>query len=201
MPEPSQELTGLLAGWAGGDARARDELLAIVYDELRRLAASCMRRERADHTLQPTALVHEAFLRLTHGVPVSWVDRSHFFRVAARAMRRILVDHQRRVSAAKRGSGQKDQLLDEEVLIPGIDVEVLALDEALTRLGALDERLLQVVEMRYFTGLGVEEVADLLGVSSRTVKRDWRSARAWLLAELAPADKVDATEKTRSGGR
>ena len=145
-----------------------------------------MRRERADHTLQPTALVHEAFLSLSHGEPVSWNDRSHFFRVAARAMRRILVDHGRGVGAAKRGSGQKSQLFDETVAIPGIDVDVLALDAALTRLGTFDERMLQVVELRYFTGFGNEEVAQLLDVSARTVKRDWRSARAWLLAELGP---------------
>ncbi len=189
MPEPSTELTCLLARWADGDTAARDELLAVVYAELRQLAGGYMRRERADHTLQPTALVHEAFLRLTNGAPVSWADRSHFFRVAARAMRRVLVDHGRGAGAAKRGSGQKNQLLDEQIVIPGIDVEILALDEALTRLGTLDERLLQVVELRYFTGFGVEEVAKILDVSSRTVKRDWRSARAWLLAELGPADE------------
>jgi RNA polymerase sigma factor (TIGR02999 family) len=192
MAEPSKELTGLLARWADGDTAARDELFVVVYAELRRLAGGYMCRERADHTLQPTALVHEAFLGLTNGVPVSWTDRSHFFRLAARAMRRVLVDHGRGVGAAKRGFGRKNQLLDEEVVIPGIDFEVLALDEALTRLGTLDERLLQVVELRYFAGLGVEEVAELLEVSSRTVKRDWRSARAWLLAELGPANEAYA---------
>jgi len=189
MPELPQELTGLLARWADGDSAARDEVFVVVYGELRRLADGYMRRERADHTLQPTALVHEAFLGLTNGAPVSWADRSHFFRVAARAMRRILVDHGRGVSAAKRGSGQKNQLLDQEIVIPGIDVEMVALDQALTRLGTFDERLLQVVELRYFTGLGGDEVAELLGVSSRTVKRDWRSARAWLLAELGSPRK------------
>lgn len=187
--EPAKELTGLLARWADGDTEARDELLAVVYTELRQLAGAYMRRERVDHTLQPTALVHEAFLRLTKGVPVSWADRSHFFRVAARAMRRVLVDHGRGAGTAKRGFGQKNQLLDEQAMIPGIDVEILALDKALTQLGNFDERLLQVVELRYFTGLGVEEVAELLNVSSRTVKRDWRSARAWLLAELGPANE------------
>ena len=186
MSEVPQELTGLLARWSGGDAAARDEVFALVYSELRKLAASYMRRERDDHTLQPTALVHEAFLRLTQGAEVTWTDRSHFFRVAARAMRRILVDHGRGVAAAKRGSGQKNQLLDQTVAIPGVDVDILALDEALTRLGTFDERMLQVVELRYFTGFGNEEVAQLLDVSARTVKRDWRSARAWLLAELGP---------------
>ena len=200
MSEPAKELTGLLARWADGDTAARDELLVVVYAELRQLADAYMRRERADHTLQPTALVHEAFLRLTNGVPVSWADRSHFFRVAARAMRRVLVDHGRSAGAAKRGSGQKNQLLDEQVVIPGIDVEILALDEALTHMGTLDERLLQVVELRYFTGLGVEEVAELLDVSSRTVKRDWRSARAWLLAELGPAAEAEPAEKSDLGG-
>ncbi len=199
MPEPSKELTGLLARWADGDAAARDELLAVVYAELRQLAGAYMRRERTDHTLQPTALVHEAFLRLTNGAPVSWADRSHFFRVAARAMRHVLVDHGRGVVAAKRGSGQKNQLLDDQIVIPGINVELLALDEALTRLGTLDERLLQVVELRYFTGLGIAEVAELLDVSSRTVKRDWRSARAWLLAELGPA--VESAEAGEGVGR
>lgn len=200
MSEPPQELTALLARWSDGDVAARDELFGVVYAELRRLARGYMGRERVDHTLQPTALVHEAFVGLSQGAPVSWADRSHFFRVAARAMRRILVDHGRGVAAVKRGSGQKDQLLDEQVAIPGIDVEMLALDEALTRLGGFDERLLQVVELRFFAGLGIEEVAELLGVSSRTVKRDWRSARAWLLAELGPADDAKPVESSDLDG-
>lgn len=191
MAESPENITGLLTRWADGDAAARDQLFAEVYDELRRLANGYMRRERIDHTLQPSALVHEAFLSLTNGVPVSWVDRSHFFRVAARAMRRILVDHGRSVAATKRGSGLKNQLLDETVVIPGLDVDLLALDEALTRLGSFDDRLLQVVELRYFTGFRIEEVAELLDVSSRTIKRDWRSARAWLLAELGTS--IDGT--------
>ena len=190
MSESSAELTVLLSRWADGDSTARDELFGVVHDELRKLAASYMRRERKDHTLQPTALVNEAFLRLTRGEPVSFTDRSHFFRFAARSMRHILIDHGRGVGTAKRGSGQKNQLFEETVAIPGIDVEALALDEALTRLGTFDERLLQVVELRYFVGLGGEEVAEVLGVSTRTVKRDWRSARAWLLAELGPSSET-----------
>ncbi len=190
MTEPSTELTGLLTRWADGEFAARDELFVVVHAELRRLAGGYMRRERANHTLQPSAVVNEAFLRLTGGARVSWANRSHFFRVAARAMRRVLVDHGRGVGAAKRGFGLKNQLLDEEVVIPGIDVELLALDQALSRLGTFDERLLQVVELRYFAGLGIDELAELLGVSSRTVKRDWRSARAWLLAELGPVNEA-----------
>jgi RNA polymerase sigma factor (TIGR02999 family) len=201
MSEPRDELTRLLARWGDGDAAARDQLLAVVYAELRRLAGGYMRRERGDHTLQPTALVHEAFLRLTEGVAVSWEDRSHFFRVAARAMRRVLVDHGRSVRAAKRGEGQKNQLVDEQVAIPGLNVDVLALDEALTRLGELDDRLLRVVELRFFTGLGVEEVAGLLGLSARTVKRDWRSARAWLLAELGPTGESAENAPADADGR
>lgn len=195
MSEPSSELTGLLARWGEGDAAARDELLGVVYTELRNLAGGYMRRERGDHTLQPTALVHEAFLRLTGGTTVNWSDRAHFFRVAARAMRRVLIDHGRGVRAAKRGQGMKNQLLDEQVAIPGLDVDILALDEALTRLGGLDERLLQVVELRFFAGLSIEEIAELLEMSARTVKRDWRAARAWLLAELGPRSGLDDEER------
>lgn len=188
VSESPGELTLLLARWGDGDSRARDELFSLVYRDLRKLADGYMRRERSDHTLQPTALVHESFLRLSQGAEVSWSDRSHFFRVAARAMRRVLVDHGRAVRADKRGRGLKNQLLDREVAIPGLDVDLLALDEALGRLGDLNERLLQVVELRFFAGLTIEKIAELLGVSARTVKRDWRSARAWLLAELGPSD-------------
>jgi len=189
-------LTALLARWSHGDAAAREQLLGLVYDELRVLAGSYMRRERDDHTLQPTALVHEAFLRLSQGAAVSWNDRAHFFRVAAQAMRRVLIDHARKVRSDKRGQGMKNQLLEGQIAIAGLDVDLLALDQALQRLAKLDARLLQVVELRFFGGLKIEEIAELLDVSARTVKRDWRSARAWLLAELAPVD--DSVE--RDGG-
>lgn len=189
-------MTALLARWSHGDAAAREQLLGLVYDELRVLAGSYMRRERDDHTLQPTALVHEAFLRLSQGAAVSWNDRAHFFRVAAQAMRRVLIDHARKVRSDKRGQGMKNQLLEGQIAIAGLDVDLLALDQALQRLAKLDARLLQVVELRFFGGLKIEEIAELLDVSARTVKRDWRSARAWLLAELAPVD--DSVE--RDGG-
>jgi RNA polymerase sigma factor (TIGR02999 family) len=158
--------------------------MALVYGELHRVAEAYMRRERRDHTLQPTALVHEAFLRLSEGASVSWTDRSHFFRLAARAMRRILTDHARRVRAAKRGGGGKVPLRESKLRIAALDLDVLALDEALGRLAELDPRQATIVELRFFGGLTVEETAKALDLSAITVKRDWRSARAWLKSEL-----------------
>lgn len=181
-----EEVTRLLRAWRDGDAAALEALAPLVYAELRRLAEARMRRERPDHTLQATALVHEAFLRLTGSDAPAWEDRTHFFAVAARVMRRLLVDHARARGYAKRGGGVRRVSLDEAVELseePGEDL--LALDAALTRLAALDPRQHQVVELRFFGGLSVEETAEVLGVSAVTVKRDWRAARAWLYAELA----------------
>lgn len=182
--ESQGPLTLLLARWSDGDQGARDEAMALVYGELRRVAEAYMRRERQDHTLQPTALVNEAFVRLVQGAPVEWSDRAHFFRLAARAMRRILTDHARGVNAAKRGAGGKQPLDESQLLTRGIDLDVLALDEVLQRLAALDPRQAQVVELRFFGGLTVEEAAAALGISGVTVKREWRSAKAWLKREL-----------------
>lgn len=177
-------LTLLLTRWSEGDQGAGEEAMALVYGELHRVAEAYMRRERRDHTLQPTALVNEAFLRLSEGATVSWTDRAHFFRLAARAMRRILTDHARRVRAAKRGGGGKVPLRESKIEIAGPDLDVLALDEVLGRLAELDARQATIVELRFFGGLTVEETAQALDVAPITVKRDWRSARAWLKREL-----------------
>jgi RNA polymerase sigma-70 factor (ECF subfamily) len=192
-PGRSDELdvTRLLQAWRTGDAQARDELLSVVYEELKRQAASYMRRERRDHTLQPTALVHEAFLRLTRQHGVNWQNRAHFFAIAAQMMRRILVDHARERSAAKRPSPDQRASLDEDIAstLPP-DVEVLMLDSALNELAALDARQAQIVELRYFGGLGEQEVAAALSVSRATVTREWQAARAWLYRRMTAASAV-----------
>ena len=185
-PSPSGEVTRLLLAWQGGREQAFDDLLPLVYDELRRIARSAMRGEREGHTLQTTALVHEAYLRLV-GSDVSWKGSGHFMRVASRAMRRILVDHARRRSRQKRGQGEAPVSLDtlEEILPGGSQPDdVIELDEALERLSALEERKAQAVELHYFGGLSYEEVAEALEVSPATVHRDLRMARAWLYKEL-----------------
>jgi RNA polymerase sigma factor (TIGR02999 family) len=174
-----------LLEWRGGRQEALDELLPMVYDELRRLAGSCLRRERPGHTLQATALVHEAFVRLTDA-EVPWQDRAHFFSVAARAMRRILVDHARAHSTAKRGGGVAKLCLDEALAVsPEPAAELLDLDLALKRLSERDARKGQAVELHFFGGLTQEEIAEVLGVSLSTVRGDLRFAKAWLHGELA----------------
>ncbi len=173
------EVTSLLQAWGQGDADAGERLFPLVYAELRRQARRYLRGERAGHTLEPTALAHEAYLRLA-GRERAWADRAHFFAVAARAMRQVLVDHARRRRAAKRDAC----LLSAPALVPAANVNLLDLDEALTELGRLDPQQLQVVEMRFFTGLSVEETAEALGLSSRTVKREWSTAQAWLKRRL-----------------
>lgn len=179
------EVTRLLALWSSGDASALERLAPLVYEELRTLAGRLLRGERAGHTLQPTALVNEAFLRLAGGRTVDWKGRTHFFAVAARAMRRILVDHARTRLAGKRGGGATRISLTETPLsVPAPDVDVLALDEALERLAGLDPGQARVVELRFFAGLSVEETAEAIGASPATVKREWSSARAWLFREL-----------------
>ncbi len=170
---------------ASGDAAA--SLFSLVYDELHRLAAAALRNERRDHTLQPTALVHEAYLRLAGEPDGRWESRAHFLAVAAQAMRRILVDHARGRNALKRGSGWRAEPIDGLDLptLPGDEpIDLLALDEALARLAALDPRQAQVVELRFFGGLTVEETAAVTGLSDRTVKREWQMARAWLRREM-----------------
>ncbi|PWU11515.1 MAG: RNA polymerase subunit sigma-70 [Terriglobia bacterium] len=185
MEGPASETTSLLHAWAGGDRNALDRLTPRVYDELHRIARNFMRHERPDRTIQATALVHEAFLRLVEVNNVDWEQRAHFFAVCAQVMRRILLKGARRRATSKRGGGW------ERVTLEGIAEldrrgarELIALDEALTRLSEADPRRSQVVELRYFGGLSVEETAAVLKVSPETVARDWRIARAWLLSEL-----------------
>jgi RNA polymerase sigma factor (TIGR02999 family) len=182
-------VTDLLQAWASGDQGALDELLPLVYDELRRQAKRYMRVQPAGHTLQTTALVHEAYLRLVGQSSVEWNGRAHFFGVASKAMRSILVDHARARRADKRGKSARAMTLDAAIGVPGpqASVDVLALHEALERLAGLDARKSQLVELRYFGGLGIEEAAAVLGVSPATVKREWITARAWLRRELSVA--------------
>jgi RNA polymerase sigma factor (TIGR02999 family) len=183
-PSPS-EVTRLLKDWSGGDSAALDQLIPIVYDELRAVAARYLRRERQDHTLQPTALVNEAYLRLIDQKQVQWQNRAHFVAVAAQMMRRILVDHARNHNRAKRGGGARKVSLDEAVaLSEGRADELVELDEALTALAGFDERKSRVVELRYFGGLNVEETAEVLQVSEITVARDWKLAKAWLYTRI-----------------
>jgi RNA polymerase sigma factor (TIGR02999 family) len=171
---------------AGGLRRVVEDQFAQVYDELRRVAAGALRAERAGHTLQPTALVHEAYVRLAASDALQWQDRAHFVAIAATAMRRILVDHARGHNAAKRGGGDQRLPIEQvDVPAPEADVDVVALDESLVRLAALDPRQARIVELRYFGGLSVEETATIVGTSPRTVKRDWQMARAWLQREMA----------------
>ena len=184
-----QETTQILADASRGDRSAADRLLPMVYDELRALAGSYLHAERPGHTLQPTALVHEAYLRLVDETSVDWNGRTHFFALAARAMRRILVDEARKRHSVKRGGDLKRITFSAEGTPAEAQlVDVLALEEALTRLGALDERANRVVELRFFAGLRVEETAHVLGVSARTVEADWRMARAWLSRQLTKGD-------------
>ncbi len=180
-----QPITQLLLAWGKGDSAALETLMPIVYDELRKVAARHLRRQPADHTLQTTALVNEAYLRLLDASQVQWQDRAHFFAVSAHFMRRILVDFARSRSYQKRGGGAQHIELDEAMaIVPERSVDLLALDEALTRLQALNARQAQVVELRYFGGLSEEETAEALEISVRTVRRDWNFARVWLHREL-----------------
>jgi RNA polymerase sigma factor (TIGR02999 family) len=185
MPAAGPSVTELLRDWSGGDQAALDRLMPIVYRDLRRQAAAQLRREGREHTLQPTALVHELFLRLVGQREAAWAGRAHFLAVCAGLMRRILVDHARRRSRLKRGGTLCRVDLDWEPAAPGRDLELIALDQALQDLQALDGDQARLVELRFFGGLSTEEAAQVLGVSSRTVKRDWRSARAWLLQRLS----------------
>jgi RNA polymerase sigma factor (TIGR02999 family) len=182
---PPNAVTRLLLEWSSGNPEALDRLLPLVYDELRGIARQYLRHERAGHTLQPTALAHEAYLKLVDQQRVRWQNRAHFFAVAAQLIRRILVDHARSHGAAKRGGGVPAATL-EAVLQPSMkrDLNVVALDDTLARLAALDARQARLVELRFFGGLNVEETAEVLGVSSATVKREWRTAKAWLHREL-----------------
>jgi RNA polymerase sigma factor (TIGR02999 family) len=193
MPRPTEsgsatgrDVSVLLRAWSGGDPAALDQLAPIVYDALHRLARRYLRGERRDHSLQTTALVHEAYLRLVDHTRMEWQDRAHFFAVSAQVMRRILVDHARRRNV-KRGHGLRRVSLEEATMVGGQrPADLAALDDALTLLAERDPRKAQVVEMRFFGGLSVEESAEVLGVSPVTVMRDWRTAKAWLYRELTP---------------
>jgi RNA polymerase sigma-70 factor (ECF subfamily) len=184
-----EDVTVLLAELTKGNKDAASKLIPLVYDELRRLASGYMRRERGDHTLQATALVHEAYLKLVEQRSVDWQSRAHFFGIAAQVMRRILVDHARGHLREKRGGGERTVPIDEAlVFAPEQSLELVKLDEALERLTKLDPRQGKIVELRFFGGLTVEQAADLLGISQKTVKRDWSMAKAWLHGEVRPTD-------------
>ena len=175
-----QDVTRLLVEWSNGDQAALEELMPLVYEELRRLAGRYMRRENQGHTLQTSALVNEAYLRLIDQKKVHWQNRAHFFGVAAQLMRRILVDHARNRARAKRGGGAQMVSLAEQAATPKEIADVIALDNALKDLAKIDPRKSQIVEMKFFGGLTNEEVAEVLKVTSRTVEREWRKAKAWL---------------------
>jgi RNA polymerase sigma factor (TIGR02999 family) len=186
-PSPTERpVTALLARWRAGDTKALESLIPLVYEELRSLAQHYLRRERPDHTLRSTALVHEAYMRLAGHEPPTLHNRSHFFGIAARLMREILVEHARAQQAAKRGGGAFTLTLDEALRVPDrTDVDVLLLDDALKELARLDERQSRIVELRYFTGLSIDETAEVMGISAATVSREWTTARAWLHREIS----------------
>lgn len=189
MSQPG-EVTALLAKWRSGDADALDRLIPIVYDDLRRVAARYMRSEHPGHTLQTTALVHEAYLRLTREQDRTWEDRAHFFAAAAQIMRNLLIDRARASTRGKRGGGATELSLAEVPELATTEPEVmLGLDEALRRLAEVDPRASRIVELRYFVGLNNEEVAGVIGTSEKTVRRDWNTAKAWLRAELRTGDR------------
>lgn len=181
----SREVTDILQAWRRGDRAATEQLIELVYEDLRAMAASYLRGERANHTLEPTALVHESYLRLVDQRRIDWQERGHFFAVAAKMMRRVLLDHARRHLAVKRGDGRRMMTissLDLEIEKPS---ELIALDEALSRLATFDPEKVKLVELRFFGGLTVEETAAALGCSTATVTRQWRTARAWLFHQLS----------------
>ena len=181
-----QEITQLLHQWSEGNREGLDQLLPLVYDELHRQAARYLRRERGEHTLQPTALIHEAYLKLIDQREVQWQSRTHFFAIAAQLMRRILVDYARTKHREKRGGDDVKLPLEEAALVAADEkgIDLLALDEALTRLAAMDEQQARVVELRYFSGLSLEETAEALNISRATAARDWNMAKTWLYREL-----------------
>ena len=186
-PSP-HEVTQLLVAWGNGDEVARDELMSVVYQELHRLAHHYMQRESPGHTLQTSALVNEAFLKLVDQKNVHWQNRAHFYGIAAQMMRRILVDYARSRRYAKRGGGAREMSLDEALTVSEErSAEVVALDETLQRLAEFDPRKSQIVEFRFFGGLSIEETAEILAVSPGTVMRDWTLAKAWLRREMSPA--------------
>lgn len=196
MNNPTREdVSALLKDLSKGNESAASKLMPLVYSELRRVARNCMRRERADHTLQATALVHEVYLRLVEQSPVDWQGRAHFFAIAAQMMRRILIDHARGHLREKRGEGKRPLSLNEALAFaPQQSLDLIRLNDALERLTKLDSRQGKIVELRFFGGLTVEQTADVLGISPKTVKRDWSMAKAWLHGELKQShNKVEET--------
>ena len=182
---PSQPISALLSEWRAGNHEALEVLIPVVYEELRRIAQHHLRQERPDHTLQSTALVHEAYLRLMKQGPADIDNRAHFLAVASRLMRQILVDHARRHRAAKRGGGLKLELTEAMAMQKAPNVDLIALDNALNELARLDPQQSRIVEMRFFAGLSIEDTAEVIGISRTTVKREWATARAWLLREMS----------------
>jgi RNA polymerase sigma factor (TIGR02999 family) len=184
--QSSDGITKLLIDWSQGDQAALEKLMPLVYDELRRLASNYLRRERAGHTLQPTALVNEAYLKLVDQRHARWQNRAHFFGISAQLMRRILVDHARQHQAAKRGGSQQQRLsiTSAERVVKQPQIDLLALNEALDELALIDPQQAQIVELKFFGGLSIEETAEVLGISHATVERDWKVARAWLRRQL-----------------
>ena len=192
--ENSIPVTELLVRWRSGDQKALDALVPLVYDELRRLAHYYLRQERTDHTLQSTALVHEAYLRLAGQDPPEWQSRAHFFGIAARIMRQILVEYARGRSAAKRGGNACRLTLDDAIVLPNqMDLDVVELDRALNGLAELDPQQSRIVELRFFGGLTIEDTSEVLGISPATVKRDWVTARAWLFRAMSGNKAGEAT--------
>ncbi len=184
-PASSARVSELLVSWGHGNQDAREALIPLIYDELRRLARRYLRRERPDHTLESAALVHEAYLRLVRQEPFQWQNRAHFFGVAAQLMRHILVDHARNRLAAKRGAGAPRLTLDPKIALPqDREVDLVALDDALKRLASLDSQQSRMIELRFFGGLSIQDTSVVLGISPATVKREWITARAWLQREM-----------------
>ena len=183
----SEGITQLLVDWSNGDQAALEKLMPLVYSELRRLASNYLRRERGEHTLQPTALVNEAYLKLVNQRNAKWQNRAHFFGISAQLMRRILVDHARQHQAVKRGGSEQQRvsITSAEKLAEQPDVDLLALNEALDELARMDEQQSRIVELKFFGGLSIEEIAEVLGVGHATVERDWKFARAWLRRQLS----------------
>lgn len=187
--EQQREVTQILHDWSGGDAEASSRLMPLVYTELRRLARTFLSRERGGHTLQPTSLVNEAYLRLVDQTRVNWQNRAHFYGIAANMMRRVLIDHARAHATGKRGGGAIHLSVDDVQLpIEQRAAEFIALDEALEKLSQFDQRKCRIVEMRFFAGMTDEEIAEVLDVSIRTVLRDWKTARLWLYRELSQVE-------------
>ncbi|MCP4660100.1 MAG: sigma-70 family RNA polymerase sigma factor [bacterium] len=185
MASSEHQITSILHDWSHGDPEALGKLMPIVFDELRRIAAGYFEQEAKDHTLQPTALVNEVYLKLVGRRTVQWKNRAHFFGSAAELMRRVLVDHARGRKTAKRGSGAPKISLDESIALPEErDLDLIALDDALKGLAEIDPRQSRIVELRFFAGLTVDEIAEVLGISPTTVKREWKTARVWLFRQI-----------------